>query len=111
MAKKSRNKKNKGLKRRDIERLLVAQAAVAPPSPGLLGGLNRMLPKGNMEQFLLGLAIGGGLAYLLSDEALRGKLLKGVIGAYTDLTGGLAEMQEQIADLQAEVQAERSGLA
>lgn len=110
MSKKSKHKKNKSLKRRDMEQLLAAQVAPAQ-SQGLLGGLNRMLPKGSTEQFLLGLLVGGGVAYILSDEELRGKLLKGAIRAYADLMGGMAEMKEQIADLQAEVQVEQSGLA
>lgn len=77
---------------------------------GFLGGLAGMLPKGRNEQFLLGAAVGAVAAYLLSDEQLRGKLMKSGINLYANLMGGLAELKEQMSDLQAEVEAERQGL-
>ncbi|MCW2274851.1 YtxH domain-containing protein [Rhodoblastus acidophilus] len=106
MAKKK--KKSKGLKRRRLENLLAGQANMAPPAnQGVFNSLNNLLPKGRNEQFLLGLAVGGIAAYVLSDEQIRGKLFKGAIQAYSSVMGGLAEMKEQMADLAAEVEAEQ----
>ena len=73
---------------------------------GMLAGL---LPSGRTEQFLLGAAIGAAAAYLLSDEELRGKLIKSGIKMYSNLMGGIEEIKEQDADLNAEVMAEQSG--
>lgn len=109
MAKKNKQKKNKGFRRRDLENLMALQMGQAQ-NQGFLGGLGRMLPTGRTEQFLLGLALGGVATYLASDEEIRGKLFKGAIKAYANMAGSLAEMKEQMADLQAEVQAEQNGL-
>lgn len=109
MAKKNKQKKNKGFRRRDLENLMALQMGQAQ-NQGLLGGLGRLLPAGRTEQFLLGLALGGVAAYLASDQEIRGKLFKGAIKAYANMAGSLAEMKEQMADLQAEVQAEQNGL-
>jgi hypothetical protein len=106
MAKKK--KKGKGLKRRQLERLLAGQGNMAPPAnQGIFNSLNTLLPKGRNEQIPLGLAVGGIAAYVLSDEQIRGKLFKGAIQAYSSVMGGLAEMKEQMADLAAEVEAEQ----
>lgn len=110
MAKKNKQKKGKGLKRRDLEDMLALQMGQAQQNQGFLGGLGNLLPAGRTEQFLLGLLLGGATAYVLSDEELRGKLFKGAVKAYASLAGGLAEMKEQLADVQAEVQAEQNGL-
>ena len=110
MAKKNKQKKGKGLKRRDLEKMMAAQMGQMQQNQGFLGGLGRLLPDGRGEQFLLGLLLGGAAAYVLSDEELRGKLFKGAIKAYAGLAGSMAEMKEQLADLQAEVQAEQTGL-
>lgn len=109
MAKKNKQKKNKGLKRRDLEKMMAMQMGQAQ-NQGFLGGLGSLLPAGRSEQFLLGLALGGVAAYVASDEEIRGKLFKGALKAYAGLAGSLAEMKEQMADLQAEVQAEQNGL-
>jgi hypothetical protein len=101
--KKKKSKKNKYGKRGFV---------VATPQAGnggLFGGLARMLPAGRTEQFLLGAAIGAAAAYILSDEELRGKLIKSGVKLYSGLVGGLEEVKEQVADIQAELQAEQSG--
>ncbi|MBR9973318.1 YtxH domain-containing protein [Magnetospirillum sulfuroxidans] len=108
MAKKNKQKKAKGLKRRDLEQMMALHLGQGR-NQGMLGGLGRLLPAGRSEQFLLGLLLGGAAAYVLSDAELRGKLFKAGIKAYGGLMGGMAEMQEQMADLQAEVQAEQNG--
>ena len=109
MAKKNKQKKNKGFKRRDLEKMMALQTGQNQNS-GFLGGLSGLLPAGRSEQFLLGLALGGIAAYVASDEEIRGKLFKGALKAYAGMAGSLAEMKEQMADLQAEVQAEQNGL-
>lgn len=111
MAKKS-GKKAKKAQKRMMEQQAAAWAGGFPPprQQGLFAGLSRMLPKGRAEQFLLGAAIGAAAAYVLSDEELRGKLLKSGMKLYTGLVGGLEEVKEQMADIQAEMAAEQDGL-
>jgi hypothetical protein len=112
LAKKS-DKKAKKAQKRMMEQQAAAWAGGFPPprQRGLFDGLSRMLPKGRAEQFLLGAAIGAAAAYVLSDEELRGKLLKSGMKLYTGLVGGLEEVKEQMADIQAEMAAEQDGLA
>jgi hypothetical protein len=112
LAKKS-DKKAKKAQKRMMEQQAAAWAGGGFPPPrqqGLFAGLSRMLPKGRAEQFLLGAAIGAAAAYVLSDEELRGKLLKSGMKLYTGLVGGLEEVKEQMADIQAEMAAEQDGL-
>jgi hypothetical protein len=59
------------------------------------------------QQLLAGVAIGAAAAYLLGDEKLRGKLLRAGMQLYTHLAGGFEEIKEQMADIQAELGAER----
>lgn len=63
------------------------------------------LPPG--QQLLVGALIGAGLAYLLGDEKLRGKMMRAGMQLYTGLAGGFEEIKEQMADVQAEMAAER----
>lgn len=67
-------------------------------------GLSALTPS---QQLLAGVLIGAGLAYLLGDEKLRGKLLRAGMQLYTGLAGGFEEIKEQMADIQAEMAAER----
>jgi len=78
---------------------------------GLLQGLPHMLKSRQSEQFLLGALVGAAAAYVLGDEELRGKLVKTGIKLYSGLMGSVEEMKEQMADLKAEVEAERMGEA
>ena len=55
------------------------------------------------NQFLLGLLLGAGAAWVLSDEELRGKILRALMKAYGQLMGGVEEIKEQMADIQAEM--------
>lgn len=59
------------------------------------------------QQLLVGVLIGAGAAYVLSDEKLRDKLLHAGMRLYTGLAGGFEEIKEQVADIQAEMAAER----
>ena len=63
------------------------------------GGLAAL---GAGQQFLLGAALGVAATYVLGDEQLRAKLIRTGLGLYESLAGGLAEMKEQVADIQAE---------
>jgi len=67
-------------------------------------GLNALTPA---QQLLAGVLIGAGVAYLLGDEQLRGKLLRAGMQLYTGLAEGFEEIKEQMADIQAEMAAER----
>lgn len=78
---------------------------------GMVNGLTNLLPTGRTEQFLLGAVIGAAAAYVMSDEELRGKLMKSGIKFYSSLMSGYAELREQMTDLQAEAEAERQGIS
>ncbi|GAB3467597.1 YtxH domain-containing protein [Azotobacter salinestris] len=76
---------------------------------GLLQNMPAFLRSGNAEQFLLGAVLGATAAWVLADEELRGKLIKAGMKLYAGVAGGFEEMKEQMADLKAEVAAERHG--
>lgn len=105
---KKKDKKNKRAARQ-MQNLMM-RGITGNRQAGFMEGIARLLPAGRNEQFLLGAAVGAVSAYLLSDDELRGKLMKSGISLYANLMGGLAEMKEQASDLQAEVEAERQGL-
>ncbi len=110
MAKK-KHKKFKNGKRAAARRMEGWNGPYAPQGAGLFGGLSNLLPSRRSEQFLLGAAVGLGVTYVLSDDELRGKLIKSAIKLYAGLAGGIAEVKEQVADIQAEIAAEQSGAA
>lgn len=74
-----------------------------------LRGMSAYLPSHQTEQFLMGLMIGAGAAWLLSDEEMRGKLIKAGMKLYASIAGGFEELKEQMGDIRAEVDAERHG--
>lgn len=82
-----------------------------PADGGLLRNLSGMLGARPSEQFILGALLGAAAAYVLGDEQLRGKLLKAGVGLYANFAGGFEEMKEQMADIKAEIQAERQSAA
>ncbi|MBS3934938.1 MAG: hypothetical protein KGZ43_02095 [Sulfuritalea sp.] len=92
-------KKKKGLKKGGLAGLDRAQieALLAQREPTGLAALT------GSQQFLLGALIGAGAAYVLADEALRAKLIRGGLELYTGVLGGIEEMKEQVADIQAEM--------
>ncbi len=92
-------KKKKGLKKGGLAGLDRAQieALLGRQEPSGLAALT-----GN-QQFLLGALIGAGAAYVLADEALRAKLIRGGLELYTGVLGGIEEIKEQMADIQAEM--------
>lgn len=80
------------------------------PAPGMDGGLLQgmaaFFPSRGTEQFVLGMMIGAAAAWVLTDEELRGKLVKAGMKLYAGVAGGFEEMKEQMADIRAEVEAE-----
>lgn len=72
-----------------------------------LAGMPTFLRTRNTEQFLLGAVAGGAVAWVLSDAELRGRIVRSAVRLYTSVAGGFEEMKEQMADIRAEVAAER----
>ena len=75
--------------------------------PAYLQGLSAYLPPQHTEQFLLGLLIGAGATWVLSDEKMRAKLIRSAMKIYSSLADGFEEMKEQMSDIRAEVDTER----
>ncbi|WP_449255995.1 YtxH domain-containing protein [Bosea sp. (in: a-proteobacteria)] len=105
MAKNKKSKKSKSGKRVEI------RYVQAPPSGGLLSGIANILPGKVSDQWLLGLVIGAGVTYVMSDDELRSQLIRQLVKAYGGVAGGIEELKEQIADIQAELRAEQSAAA
>lgn len=80
-----------GLGRAELETLFGRRA---PTGLAALGG---------GQQFLAGALLGAAAAYVLADEALRAKLIKGGMQLYAGIAGGFEEIKEQMADIQAEM--------
>lgn len=72
-------------------------------------GMSSYLPARHMDQFLVGLALGAGAAWVLSDEELRGKMIKAGMKLYANFAGSFEELKEQMADIRSEVATERHG--
>lgn len=100
-------KKNKQLKKQlqgsipagmTVEELL-ASAAGGKKSKGLLGAIQN----NTSNQFLLGALLGATAAYVLSSDEMREKIVRSAVKLYTDIAGGMEELKEQVADIQAEM--------
>lgn len=106
-------KKNKKLKKlkKQLKAANFAAAPVATGSNGIIASLGKLLPSRRSEQFLLGLALGAAGAYVLSDEALRGRIMKSWMRLYAGMASGVEEMKEQMEDIKAELAAEQNGVA
>lgn len=71
---------------------------------GLFGNLPSWIPgTPAQQQFLVGLALGAGAAWVLGDEERRAALLKTAMKLYSGLAGGFEELKEQAADIRAEM--------
>jgi len=68
-------------------------------------GLWGALQGNTSQQFLLGAALGAAATYVMSNDELREKIIRSAVKLYSDLSGGVAELKEQMADMQAELQA------
>ncbi len=106
MAKKKKSSKSKGKKRSEI-RYLVAPGR----GTGLAEKFKKFLPENTSEQFLVGLMIGAGAAYVLSDETLRGQVIRYAMQTYGSIAQSVEELKEQLADIQAETVAEQAAEA
>lgn len=71
--------------------------------------MSSLFPSQHTDQFLMGLVIGTGAAWVLGDEEIRGKLIKAAMKVYAGVAGSVEEVKEQMADIRAEVAAERHG--
>lgn len=101
MAKKKSGKKKKNGKIRYVE--------VAPQKGTMLDGLRSVLPETASGQLLAGVLIGGAITWALSDEKLRETIIRQGVQTFGNMAGALAELKEQIADIQAEVAVGQSG--
>ena len=98
--KKSRKSGKKKQKIRYVE--------VAPKQSGISDGLRAILPDSASSQLMLGILIGGAVSYVLSDEKLRETIIRQGVQGFGNITGSLAELKEQIADIQAEIEAKQA---
>lgn len=103
MAKKKKSSKSKGKKRVEVH-----YVGAPPGDQGILARVKKLLPDTASEQFLVGLLIGAGAAYVLSDEQLRRQIIRYALQTYGDIMGGLEELKEQVADIQAEIRVEQA---
>ncbi len=103
MAKKKKSNKSKGKKRVEIH-----YVSAPPGDKGIMAGVKKLLPDDASEQFLVGLLIGAGAAYLLSDEQLRRQIIRYAVQTYGNIMGGFEELKEQVADIQAEISVEQA---
>lgn len=75
---------------------------------GILHSIQGLVGSRHTEQFILGALIGAAAVYVLGDEEMRGKLVKTGMKLYSGIAGGFEEIKEQMADIKAEVAAEKS---
>lgn len=102
-------KKHKKQRRKDLAAPQYGMWPEDPRNAGLLGKLPGFLGERKNEQFILGALLGAGAAWVLSDEEMRGKIMKAGMKLYANLVGGFEEMKEQMADIRAEMEAEQYG--
>ena len=72
---------------------------------GLLHGLQGLMGSRQTEQFVIGALIGAAAVYVLGDEEMRAKLMRGMVKLYSGIASGFEEIKEQMADIKAEVAA------
>ncbi len=101
-------KKGKKLKLHKLQQMNAAALWGAGNGNGPMGNgaglLARLARRPANQQFLMGALLGATAAYVLTDEQLRGKLLRAGMKMYAGVMGGLEEMKEQVADIHAEMQ-------
>ena len=107
MAKKKKSSKSKGKKSKGEKRVEVHYVS-APSDIGIMAGIKKLLPEAASEQFLVGVLIGAGATYVLSDEQLRRHIIRYALQTYGNIMGGLEELKEQVADIQAEIRVEQA---
>jgi len=72
-----------------------------------LHSLQGLVGSRHTEQFLLGALLGAAAVYVLGDEEMRAKLVRTAMKLYSGVAGGFEEIKEQMADIKAEVAAEK----
>ncbi len=87
-------------------------AAPGMAAPGMnnntfLHSLQGLVGSRHTEQFILGALLGAAAVYVLGDEEMRAKLVKTAMKLYSGVAGGFEEIKEQMADIKAEVAAEK----
>jgi hypothetical protein len=95
-------KKGKGWKKK-LRRMELAQLE-AMMRQNQATGLAALTPG---QQLMAGVLIGAAAAWVLGDEKMRAKLLRAGMQLYSGLSAGFEEIKEQMADIQAEMAAER----
>lgn len=63
-------------------------------------------PHPRADSLVKGLAVGAGVAYLLTNETAQRTVLRAVVQAWTAVRGGVEELKERFHDTEAEVAAE-----
>ncbi|ENC6660015.1 hypothetical protein ABKY47_004550 [Aeromonas hydrophila] len=102
-----------GKKSKKTNKKLMKQLAAQWSQTGTMGSagtqaqgwLGKLQASGS-QQFLLGAALGATAAYILSNDEMREKIIRSAVRLYCDVSGGMAELKEQVADMQAELQAQ-----
>lgn len=98
-----------GKKNKKAKKLLKQQAAQGINSGatnGFAQGWLGKLQANPTNQLLLGAALGAAAAYVLSNDEMREKIVRSAVRLYSDVAGGVAELKEQVADMQAELQSQ-----
>jgi hypothetical protein len=75
----------------------------SPPPANTVLGMNF-----RDRQFWKGAAIGGGLALLLTNDAVQRTLIRGVTSVFTAARAGVEEIREKFEDIQAEIKQKAS---
>lgn len=71
-------------------------------SSSLIDGLKSVLPASASGQILVGVVIGGTVAYVMIDKKRRAKLIRQGVRTVNQLAAYVAELREEISDIQAE---------
>lgn len=53
--------------------------------------------------YIKGLILGAGLTYVLTNPKVQRALVKGAVGLWTSVQGGIEEVKEQIQDIKSEM--------
>ncbi len=66
-------------------------------------GVLNALQNSTSNQLILGAVLGALATYILSNDEIREKIVRSAVKLYTDVAGGMEELKEQVADIQAEM--------
>jgi len=103
VGKRKKGKNKAALAGLDPAKLEALRTLLGQPRPTGLAALS------GGQQFLTGALLGAVVAYLLGDEAMRAKLIRAGVQLYSGIAGGVEEIKEQVADIQAEMAAGQGG--